>query len=167
MHFRKRIKQKLNWKPKESNTAVTQTASQVSVAQKPSILSSPEQSDLWQRAEQKICADDAKGKIYKAFLEILEFQSNVKIEPGVADRQKSVCELLNSKARTLLVKDEKSGSRFGAERNFEIRALFLTISKKVLAAKDIVMSAASASPPAAIACAGTMICLLVGHQLHR
>ena len=164
MDFRKRLKAKLNWKPKESTVAVTRTTSQVSVGRTSSILSSPGPSDLWQRAEQKLCADDVKGKIYKAYLEILEFQSSVKIEPGVAHRQKSVCELLNAKADTL--RDEKSGSRFGAERNVEIRSLFMTISKKVLAAKDIVMSAASASPPAAIACAGTMICLLVGHHLH-
>ena len=136
-----------------TQTSSTATASTSSVAKA---------RDFWQRAEKKLYEDETKKKAYQAFLTVLASHDGViDITAEAGERQTSVSRLLNSEAMKL--KQEKTRIRFGSERSVEIRGLLMSVSKKVLATRDLVTGAASSSPPASLACAGGMVCLMVGY----
>ena len=116
-------------------------------------------SDLWARAEKELTSDKSKAKVYQAYLELLDKLDNAQSGRTAIDRQDRLRSLLDAKAKEL--NERKLHVRIGKEHDMELRELFLSISKKVLAVRDLVNGAASASPPAALACAGTMLFLLL------
>jgi hypothetical protein len=124
-----------------------------------------EADNLWVRAEQMLSNDKRKTKILQAYLEILESElgSELKLS-GTADRQKQLCQLLDAKTQEL--EDKKWKVRFG-DHNVEVRDLLTGAFKNVLIAKDLINSAARASPPAAIACAGVTVVLTVSRPLSK
>jgi hypothetical protein len=117
-----------------------------------------EADNIWLRAEKTLSEDNEKKKIFQAYLEILESEFGTKLKPsGTADRQKQLCQLLDSKTQEL---EDKWKVRFG-DHDKQIGNLLHGAFKNVLMAKDLVNSAASANPPAAIACAGVTVVLTV------
>lgn len=111
-----------------------------------------EADNIWVRAEKKLSEDNEKRKILQAYLDILESELGSKLKPsGTADRQKQLCQLLDSKTQEL--EDKNNDKQFSN--------LLAGAFKNVLIAKDLVNSAAIVSPPAAIACAGVTIVLTV------
>lgn len=116
--------------------------------------------DLWERAEQELRRDNSKRKIYDACIAVLECSSAEL--PADGERHVKFRKLLDSEAQK--IEQQKWWVRLGSER-VSVRDLFGTVGKRVLAVRDLVMGAASASPPAAIACAGAMAFLLVSALL--
>jgi hypothetical protein len=103
--------------------------------------------------------DKEKRKILKAYLEILGSELGSELKPsGSIDRQKQLCQLLDTKTQEL--EDKKWNVRFG-DHAVEVSNLLDGAFKNVLIAKDLINSAAVASPPAAIACAGVTVVLTV------
>jgi hypothetical protein len=114
------------------------------------------------RAEQMLSKDKEKRKILKAYLDILGAELGSELKPsGSIDRQKQLCQLLHTKTQEL---EDKKGlgscGRFG-DHAVEVNNLLDGAFKNVLIAKDLINSAAIASPPAAIACAGVTVVLTV------
>jgi hypothetical protein len=119
--------------------------------------------NLWLRAEQMLSDDKGKRNIWQTYLEILESELRSEFKPsGSAERQKQLCQLLDVKTQEL--EDKKWKVRFG-DHNVEVRNLLTGAFKNILIAKDLINSAASASPPAAIACAGVTVILTVSWPL--
>jgi len=55
--------------------------------------------NIWVRAEKKLC-DDKKSKILKAYIKILEEELGLELNPiGTVERQRQLCELLDSKTQ--------------------------------------------------------------------
>jgi hypothetical protein len=107
--------------------------------------------------------DKGKRKIWQTYLEILESELGSELKASrTADRQQQLCQLLDIKTQEL--EDKKWKVRFG-DHNVEVRDLLTGTFKNVLIAKDLINSAASASPPAAIACAGVTVVLTVSWPL--
>jgi hypothetical protein len=126
---------------------------------------SSEADNLWVRAEQMLSNDKTKTKILQAYLEILESELGSELKPsGTADRQKQLCQLLDAKTQEL--EDKKWKVRFG-DHNVEVRDQLIRAFKNVMIAKDLINSAAHASPPAAIACAGVTVVLTASRPLSK
>ena len=141
------------------SSAFNPVDSSASLKSTPNTATCSESTDLWERAEQILSNDQGKKEILQAYLEILESElgSGLKAR-GTVDRQEQLCELLDAKIREL--EKKKWMLQFG-EYNVDFRTLLTGTFKSVLLVKDIVHSAASASPPAAIACAGVTVILTV------
>jgi hypothetical protein len=107
--------------------------------------------------------DSNKREIWQAHLKSLALELGSDLKPsGTEDRQNQLFQLLDAKTREL--KDKKWKIRFG-DHTSEVGDLLTRTSKNVLMAKDVITSAASASPPAAIACAGVTVVLTVSWPL--
>jgi N-terminal domain of NWD NACHT-NTPase len=135
--------------------------SDAALASTPVIPTNSEPSDLWDRAEEALSngKDKGKAKILHAYLEILKSQLWSELaERGTAARQEQMCQLLNAKVEEL--EKQKWRVRLG-DHDVEIGNLFASVVSNMLLAKDIVASAASADPNAALACAGVSVILSV------
>jgi hypothetical protein len=145
--------------PKKPSSEVGSAGSTASLESKPDAATSSGADNLWVRAEQTLSNDERKRKIFQAYLEILKSELGSELKPsGTADRQKQLCQLLDAKTQEL--KDKKWKVRFG-DHNLEVRDLLAGAFKNVLIANHLINSAAIASPPAAIACAGVTVVLTV------
>jgi len=145
--------------PKNPYPDVGTAGSSPPTESKPDAATSSEDDNLWMRAEQMLSGDKRKRKIWQTYLEILGSELGSELKPSTtADRQKQLCQLLDAKTQEL--EDKKWTVRFG-DHGVEARDLLTGAFKNVLIAKDLINSAASASPPAAIACAGVTIVLTV------
>ena len=115
------------------------------------------------RAEQVLSNDEKIKHIWQAYLEGLGSELGLKVKPnGDIGWQAQVSELLDAKAKEL---EEKNWKVHFGDHTVEVRDLLTRTFKSILAAKDIINSAASASPPAAIACAGATVILSVRQPL--
>lgn len=115
------------------------------------------QEDLWMRAEWRLMQNETTNKILTASAEILENHLGLNVQTdGITDRE--LCGFLETKNRELEGKKwvvQFGGHKMGVEEQLT-RAF-----RNVLMVKDVFTTAASASPPAAIACAGVTVGLLV------
>ena len=103
--------------------------------------------------------DTEKRKILQAYLEILGSELGSELKPsGSIDRQRQLCQLLDTKTQEL--EGKKWNVRFG-DHAVEVSTLLDGAFKNVLIAKNLINSAVIASPPAAIACAGVTVVLTV------
>jgi hypothetical protein len=151
--------------PKNPSPEVGSVGSSPPMESKPDAATSSEADDLWVRAEQMLSNDQRKRKILQAYLEILESELGSELKPsGTADRQKQLCQLFDAKTQEL--EDKKWKVRFG-DHDVEVMDQLTGAFKNVLIAKDLINSAASASPPAAIACAGVTVVLTVSSHLSK
>jgi hypothetical protein len=151
--------------PKNPSPEVGLTGSSPSLESKPDAAISSEADNIWVRAEQMLSNDKRKREIFQAYLEILESELGSGLKPsGTADRQKQLCQLLDAKTQEL--EDKKWKVRFG-DHNVEVRDLLTGAFKNVLTANQLIKSAASASAPAAIACAGVTVVLTVSWPLSK
>src|SRR5271155_716045 len=143
--------------PKNPSPKAGSAGSSAPLESKPDAATSSEADNLWVRAEQMLSNDKRKTEILQAYREILKSELKSELKPsGTADRQKQLCQLLDAKTQEL--EDKKWKVRFG-DHNVEVRDLLTGAFKNVLTANQLVNSAASASPPAAIACAGVTVVL--------
>ena len=122
-----------------------------------------EADSIWVRAEKKLTNDEKKKELFQAYLGILESQLGWKLKAGgTADRQKQLCQLLNDKTKEL--EDKKWKVRFG-DHKVDVSDKLARAFQNVLIAKDLIISASSTSPPAAIACIGVTLLLTVSLAL--
>lgn len=139
--FHKRAPDKTNKTPPDDSSpsadlsAVTELASE-----------GPE--DLWMRAEWQLKQNETTNKILRASADILKEQFQLDIQTDGITGQR-LCGFLEIKNREL------EGKKLIAEERLA------QVFRNVLVVKDVVNAAASASPPAAIACAGVTVGLLV------
>ncbi|KJK66021.1 ANK ankyrin repeat protein [Aspergillus parasiticus SU-1] len=104
--------------------------------------------DLWSRAERKLKENSELDKVLTESAKILESDCGLKLRPGDTSHHERLRDLLEERKWVI-----KLGNR-----NVGIGDQITNISKNVLAIKDIVNPAASASPPASLACAGIIAC---------
>lgn len=118
---------------------------------------SSEPEDLWAKAEQRLAQDEKMGRILKKATEIVE-ESGLKAgSHGTANHQQ-LRSFLNTKVDEL--EQKKWTVRFD-DRYIEVRDQLTRLIRHILVLKDVVNTAASASPPAALTCAGLTVSLLV------
>jgi len=124
-----------------------------------SIPTNSKHKDLWDRAEEELSNDKGKAKILKAYLEILKSQLGSELAPrGTASRDEQMSQLLDTKVEEL----ERLKWRLHlGDHDVEVGILFSGVVSNILLAKDIISSAASADPHAALACAGVSVILTV------
>ncbi|KAI9039296.1 uncharacterized protein KD926_009738 [Aspergillus affinis] len=110
--------------------------------------------DLWAIADQDVRKNAQLNKILTASAEILASKHGLEFTDTDTDRAQ-LCNFFDRKAQQ--IEDQKWVFRLG-EHTFEVREQLVRVSKKSLAPKDIITAGASASPPAAIACAALTTC---------
>jgi hypothetical protein len=123
---------------------------------------SPQPNDLWVRAEQTLRHNTELDKILTASMEILESSYGLKLQLGDRSHHKQLCDFLEDKAIQV---EEKKWVIHLENHNITVRDQLVKVFKNVLAIKDIVNTAASASPPASLACAGITACFAVSPNL--
>lgn len=113
--------------------------------------------DLWMGAEWRLKQNETTKNILTASAEILQihFGLNVQTE-GITGRE--LCGFLDTKNREL--EENKWVVHFGGHK-IKVEQQLTRAFQNVLMVKDVFTTAASASPPAAIACAGVTVGLLV------
>jgi hypothetical protein len=119
-------------------------------------------SDLWVRAEQTLRHNSELDKILTASAEILETNYGLTVHPGDTSHHEQLCDFLEAKA--IQVEEKKWVIHLG-NHSITVRDQLTTVFKNVLAIKDIINTAASASPPASLACAGITACFAVSPNL--
>lgn len=144
------------------STSDTEQANNTNVPLKPTqdpgdSTASSEPEDLWAKAEQRLAQDEKMSPILKKAIEIIEEAGLKSGSHGTADHQQ-LHSFLDTKVDELKQKEWKV--RFD-DRCIGVRDQFTRLIRNILVLKDIVNTAASASPPAALACAGLTVSLLV------
>jgi hypothetical protein len=115
-----------------------------------------EDDDMWKIAEDQLREDQNKRKLLDAYYDILRSKSGAKLEPaGTPKRKEQICTFIVSESKRL--PDSSKLGRFGD--------VFQHASKYVIAAKDVITTAAAPCLPASIACAGVMLILSVSWSL--
>lgn len=113
--------------------------------------------DPWLRAEWQLKQNETTNKILTASVEILEIHFGLNVQThGITGRE--LCGFLDTKTREL--EEKKWVVRFGGHK-LGVEEQLTRAFQNILMVKDVYNTAASASPPAAIACAGVTIGLLV------
>ncbi|KAI9666582.1 MAG: hypothetical protein M1821_004518 [Bathelium mastoideum] len=110
--------------------------------------------NLWTRAEQTLNKDEKKRKLLETSFKILgeELGSGLDISTSI-ERHQQLCQLTNAANERL---EAKKWKILIGDRSFKAADMQKAF-KSILTLKDLVNSAASASPPAAIACAGATV----------
>ena len=118
---------------------------------------SGESEDLWKEAEQRLIKDERMAPILKEASRIIE-ESGLKIgSPGTADHQQ-LGSFLDTQVEEL--EDKRWIIHFG-DHFISVRDQLTRIFKNIIVLKDIVNTAASSTPPVAMACASVTVSLLV------
>ncbi|KAJ5080904.1 hypothetical protein N7456_013614 [Penicillium angulare] len=115
--------------------------------------SRPENDDIWVQADKSLRENTKTAEVLENAARILQ-ESGLIFAEESAQKHLQLCNFLNEKSRTLedrkwVVGEWKPASRIKLTKIFQ----------NILMVKDIITSAASASPPAAIACAGLIVAL--------
>lgn len=120
-------------------------------------ITSSEPESLWAKAEQRLAQDEKMSRILKEATEIVE-ESGLKAgSHGTADHQQ-LRSFLNTKVDEM---EEKKWMVRVDDHYIGVRDQLTRLIRNILVLKDVVNTAASASPPAAIVCAGMTVSLLV------
>ncbi|PWY64728.1 hypothetical protein BO94DRAFT_629342 [Aspergillus sclerotioniger CBS 115572] len=112
--------------------------------------------DLWAKAEGRLKEDEKMRKILAASQTILETDFGLDIQPGSTIGLEGLCEFLDAKTHHL--EERKWVIQLGGH-SLQVRDQLTRVFRNVLTFKDIISTAASLSPPAAIACAGLTVVL--------
>ncbi|KAL3254416.1 hypothetical protein ABHI18_008950 [Aspergillus niger] len=115
----------------------------------------PPYDDLWIQAEQKLRHISELDTIMTASIEILQSDYNLNFQPGDSSLHERLSDFLKTKAN--LVEERKWMIHLGTH-TIIVRDQLTKVFQNILAVKDIVTTAASASLPASLACAGIMAC---------
>ena len=114
--------------------------------------------NAWLKAEEQLKEERGKRALLEKYDEILGLELGIdlkSLEP--TDHHKQLVQLLEKKVQEL--ESKKITVLLGCTPGFEER--LKDIFQNVLTAKDLISAAASASPPASIACAGVTVILTV------
>lgn len=111
--------------------------------------------DIWIEAEKYLRVDPQQGRLLDSAANVLE-QTGLKIGADDPLSHQQLCSFLENKSQILEEKKWMVGDHEVASK-----AQLVKIFQRVLMVKDIVNTAASISPPAAIACAGLTVTLTV------
>ena len=123
---------------------------------KTTATNSSKDDDMWMMAETQLRKDQAMSKILDTYYDILNSKIGAKLERvGTTNRQQQICNFIDSESNTL----HSSGFRG------QTKCAFDQAFKYVLAAKDIINTAAAPCLPASVACAGVMLLLSVSWSL--
>ena len=119
--------------------------------------------NIWMKAEERLKQDKKKREILDAYQKILKAEFGAKFNPSDSTgRQKQLCQLLETKVQDL--KEHKLAVRLGGH-TLDVEKQLNSVFKSILIAKDLINTAAYASPPAAMACAGVAVILTVSPTL--
>ncbi|KAK7456717.1 hypothetical protein Landi51_01993 [Colletotrichum acutatum] len=129
----------------------------------PPRVQSPSLTNLWEKANETLRndPDSEKRELAQKYAEILALEL-AEPEAGPMDtdpahlKQERVAERLN--ARVELLSQEQLSISVGS-RELHIEPLIRNVSKQIVAARDLISSAAGADPHAALACAGGLVIL--------
>lgn len=151
--------------PQNAASEVADTASSRTSVESRNDVATPSKADnLWVKAEQKLMDDSNKSKLWQSYLDILASELGSDLKPsGTDERQNQLCQLFEAKTQEL--EEKRWKIRFG-DHTTTVGDLLKRVSKNVIIAKDIINTAARASPPAAIACAGVTVVLTVSWLLY-
>ncbi|PYI16076.1 hypothetical protein BO99DRAFT_341110, partial [Aspergillus violaceofuscus CBS 115571] len=121
--------------------------------------STSQPNDLWTLAEQKLKQNPELAEVLSESISILGFENSHDVQHGDPSYHKQLCNFLNAKAAEVEAETEakKWVVRLG-DHSIVVRDQLNKVFKNILAVKEVVSTAASASPPASIACAGVMVC---------
>lgn len=130
-------------------------------------VQSPGLTNLWERANETLQndPDSEKRELAQTYAEILALEL-AGPEAGPMDthparlKQEPVAERLN--ARVEMLSHEQLSISIGS-RELDIEPLLRNVSKHIVAARDLISSAAGADPHAALACAGGLVILTVSY----
>ncbi|KIW69667.1 hypothetical protein PV04_05531 [Phialophora macrospora] len=115
--------------------------------------------NLWARAEEALKCDPVKKKLFEDYLEILGQRLDSKLDPADGhDRHKQLCQLIDVETREL--EDKKWKFQVG-DYTRGVAELFQRSFKAILSVKDLINTAATSCPPAALACAGATMILTI------
>ena len=142
--------------PKAQTTNKSDTQPATPVPNGP-VKTLPQADDLWIKAEKDLRDDPQQRKFLDNAANVLE-QRGLKIGTSGSRSHQQLCSFLEEKSRALEDKKWMVG-----DHEFASKAQLVKIFQHVLMVKDIVNTAASISPPAAIACAGLTVTLTVRH----
>ncbi|GIJ89300.1 hypothetical protein Asppvi_008237 [Aspergillus pseudoviridinutans] len=120
--------------------------------------SQQETDDLWLKAELLLKKDEKTSKILAAATEILEADFHFQVPSNALIARDQICSFLNAQAREL---EEKKWVVTLGGHSIKVADQLTRTFRNVLIIKDVINTAATASPPAAIACAGVMVGLLL------
>ncbi|KAJ5745816.1 hypothetical protein N7520_010998 [Penicillium odoratum] len=111
--------------------------------------------NLWERAEKKLKADKKKEELLQEATKILE-DWGLDIQLGGGDGYKKLCGFLEDRTTDL---KEKQWMIF--DHKVSLQGHVTEVMRNILAVKDVINTATSSSPPAAIACAAVTVSLLL------
>jgi hypothetical protein len=120
--------------------------------------SQQETDDLWLIAEQRLKKNEETSKILAAATEILETDFGFRVPSNASVARDQICSFLDAQAREL---EEKKWVVTLGEHGIDMENQLTRAFRNMLILKDVINTAAAASPPAAVACAGVMVSLLV------
>ena len=162
MSLRQRLKDFRSKHNKESKVKNSRPPKNTNVPPEPTekpkgTTSSGESEDLWEEAEQRLVKDERTARILNEASQIVE-ESGLKIgSPGTADHQQ-LGSFLNTQVKEL--EDKRWIIHFG-DHFIRVRDQLTRIFKNIIVLKDVINTAASSSPPVAVACASVTVSLLV------
>jgi hypothetical protein len=110
--------------------------------------------DLWVLAERRLGQDKSKQELFTKATLILQESGLVIGKDGIDGRQ--LCDFLDDRANELEEKKWVIG-----DQKVSVRDKIIAVIKNILVLKDVVSTAASTSPPAAIACGAVTLSLVV------
>ncbi|KAE8150275.1 hypothetical protein BDV25DRAFT_154691 [Aspergillus avenaceus] len=114
--------------------------------------------DLWVKAEERLRNDRDLQKILEESVRILETNFALRAQTGDTASRQGLCDFLDTKFSEL---EEKKWVIQLGSHSFKVKEQLNKTFRNVMLFKDIINTAATASPPAAIACAGATVVLLL------
>ena len=115
--------------------------------------------DPWIEGEQILRKNPRTKGILENARKILR-SNGLDLDSSQAQNHQRLCSFLDDRARKL----DDSKWKIGDSKT-PLQAQFTTVFKNILMVKDLVNTAASSSPPAAIACASLTVVFTVSHLL--
>ncbi|KAJ5934555.1 hypothetical protein N7466_004102 [Penicillium verhagenii] len=111
--------------------------------------------NLWERAEKDLRKDKKREELLQEATQILkDWGLNIQLSGG--DGYKKLCSFLEVQTSELKEKEWMIG-----DQNVSVRDKVTKVMRNILVVKDVINTAATASPPAAIACAAMTVSLLL------
>ncbi|KAJ6028545.1 hypothetical protein N7540_004121 [Penicillium herquei] len=134
-----------------------QQKTSVSTLPKPSSVPTPTvtRENLWERAEKKLKSDKKKEELLQEATKILD-DWGLDIQLSGGEGYKKLCRFLEDRSTELKEKQWMIG-----DQNISVQDQVTKVMRNILVVKDVINTAASSSPPAAIACAAVTVSLLL------
>ncbi|GIJ98076.1 hypothetical protein Aspvir_000186 [Aspergillus viridinutans] len=148
---------KIPWRvrsEKRSSQRVDKSRSGDGLSKSELLATAPQDDDLWLKAELLLKKNEKTSRILAAATEILEADFRFQVPSNALIARDQICSFLDAQAREL---EEKKWVVTLGGHSIEVEDRLTRTFRNVLIVKDIIHTAAAASPPAAVACAGVML----------